>query len=54
MQRQLNYTHSISSLVASALANFDSHFTPYLPCFKSPTRSVEDSAGLYLHGLFQC
>ena len=54
MQCQLNYTHSISSLVASALANFDSHFTPYLPCFKSPTRSVEDSAGLYLHGLFQC
>ncbi|MGB4949060.1 MAG: IS701 family transposase, partial [Rhizobiaceae bacterium] len=44
----------MSALVASALTHFDSHFTPYLPCFQSLTRSVEDSARLYLHGLFQC
>ncbi len=41
-------------MVAAALAHFDSHFTPYLPCFQSLTRSVEGSARLYLHGLFQC
>jgi len=41
-------------VVASALAHFDSHFTPYLPCFQSLTRSVEDAARFYLHGLFQC
>jgi SRSO17 transposase len=40
-------------LLTSALAHFDSHFTPYLACFQSRTRSVEDAARLYLHGLFQ-
>ena len=54
MPRQLKYANSISALVASALAHFDSHFTPYLACFQSRTRSVEDAARLYLHGLFQC
>ena len=34
--------------------DFDSHFAPYLPCFQSLTRSVDGSARLYLHGLFQC
>ena len=48
------YTNGIFALVASALAHFDSHFTPYLACFQSRTRSVEDAARLYLHGLFQC
>jgi SRSO17 transposase len=43
----------MSSLVASALEHFDSHFTPYLHCFQSRTRSVEDTARRYLHGLFQ-
>ena len=51
---QLKYSNSISELVACALAHFDSHFAPYLPCFQSRTRSVEDAARLYLHGLFQC
>lgn len=40
--------------MASALAHFDAHFAPYLACFQSRTRSVEDAARLYLHGLFQC
>jgi SRSO17 transposase len=39
--------------VASALEHFESHFTPYLRCFQSRTRSVEDQARQYLHGLFQ-
>jgi hypothetical protein len=34
--------------------HFQSHFPPYLPCFQSLTRSVEDAARLYLHGLFPC
>ena len=38
----------------SALAHFDTHFSPYLPCFQNSTRSVEDAARQYLHGLFQC
>ncbi|MBK7665390.1 MAG: transposase [Sterolibacteriaceae bacterium] len=54
MRCQLKYSNSIAALVASALAHFDSHFAPYLPCFQSLTRSVEDAARLYLHGLFQC
>jgi len=41
-------------LVKSALAHFDDHFTPYLHCFQRQTRSVEDAAKRYLHGLFQC
>jgi len=40
-------------LVASALEHFDSHFTPYLRCFQSRTRSVGEVARRYLHGLFQ-
>lgn len=40
--------------MAAALAHFESHFEPYLPCFQSLTRSVEEPARLYLHGLFQC
>ena len=52
-QCQLQYVDCISALVASALEHFDSHFTPYLHCFQSRTRSVEDTARQYLHGLFQ-
>jgi SRSO17 transposase len=54
MRRQLKYMDSIIALVASALAHLYAHLVPYLPCFQSPTRSVEDSARFYLHGLFQC
>ncbi|MDP2880206.1 MAG: transposase [Azonexus sp.] len=54
MRCQLEYPNSIAALVASALAHFDSHFTPYLACFQSRTRSVEEAARLYLHGLCQC
>lgn len=39
--------------MASALEHFDSHFTPYLRCFQNRTRSVENAARQYLHGLFQ-
>jgi SRSO17 transposase len=41
-------------LVKSALGHFDEHFRPYLPCFQRRTRSVEEAAKRYLHGLFQC
>lgn len=41
-------------MVASAVSRFESHFTPYLPCFRRTTRSVEESARQYLQGLFQC
>jgi len=41
-------------LVKSALGHFDDHFRPYLPCFQRRTRSVEEAAKRYLHGLFQC
>lgn len=41
-------------MVKSALAHFDTHFTPYLPCFQRRTRSVEEAARRYLHGLYQC
>ena len=41
-------------MVKSALTHFDDHFNPYLHCFQSRTRSVEDAAKRYLHGLFQC
>src|SRR5664279_2258225 len=45
--------NSMSALVASALEHFESHFSPYLPCFESRTRSVGNTARQYLHGLFQ-
>jgi SRSO17 transposase len=41
-------------LVKSALTHFDDHFNPYLHCFQSRTRSVEDAAKRYIHGLFHC
>ena len=41
-------------MVKSALGHFDDHFRPYLPCFQRRTRSVEEAAKRYLHGLFQC
>ncbi len=41
-------------MVKSALAHFDDHFNPYLHCFQRQTRSVEEAAKRYLHGLFQC
>lgn len=31
----------------------DTHFTPYIPCFESSTRSVAEAAKVYLRGLFQ-
>ncbi|MBL8394780.1 MAG: hypothetical protein JNK99_08535 [Candidatus Accumulibacter sp.] len=39
--------------MASALEHFDSHFTPYLRCIQSRTRSMEKAARQYLHGLLQ-
>ena len=41
-------------MVKSALTYFDDHYNPYLHCFQRKTRSVEDAAKRYLHGLFQC
>ena len=41
-------------MVKSALTHFDDHYNPYLHCFQRKTRSVEDAAKRYLHGLFQC
>jgi SRSO17 transposase len=41
-------------LIKSALAHFDDHFNPYLHCFQRQTRSVEEAAKRYLHGLFPC
>ena len=51
---KLKCSKGVSSLVASALEHFESPFAPYLPCFQRATRSVEESARLYLHGLFKC
>ncbi|MBY0576965.1 MAG: transposase [Gallionellaceae bacterium] len=31
----------------------DTHFSPYIPCFESATRSVADAAKDYLRGLYQ-
>jgi SRSO17 transposase len=39
--------------VASPLDHFEQHFTRYLRCVQGRTRSVEDTARQYLHGLFQ-
>ena len=41
-------------MIKSALAHFDDHFNPYLHCFQRQTRSVEEAAKRYLHGLFPC
>jgi SRSO17 transposase len=39
--------------VRSALDHFESHFSFYVPIFRSTTRSVEASAHQFLHGLLQ-
>ena len=39
--------------MASVEASLDGHFTPYVRCFNSLTRSVAEAAKLYLRGLYQ-
>ena len=39
--------------MASVQTKLDAHFSPYIPCFESATRSVADAAKDYLRGLYQ-
>ena len=39
--------------MASVQTKMDAHFSPYIPCFESATRSVADAAKDYLRGLYQ-
>lgn len=47
------YASIISQAASAVLSNFDVHFSRYVECFSSKTRSVSKAARHYLYGLFQ-